>query len=274
MTRNILLVTDDSLLDLAIPNEIFKHLFQVECFEESRPAMSYVRCNSQRIGAVLLDACLGRCRAGLQVPQQLQAALETAAIPVILITADAREEYVLNGLKKGAVDFLAKLVIPQMVQKRVCSAVRAVWPAGTTVLDVGKPGRPPHALDSEPCLPDPPGRWEWLLRIFFQICQRLHSSRYLLLWQVTATLARFMPLCFRRAVWMRKRRPSSDGPLHSEILDCWEHQTASSARDPIRQALARKSTTSIQFWAKHCFHLNDRWPASGRLCRRDSLLTP
>lgn len=40
MTWNILLVIDDSLLVLAILDEIFKYLFQVECFEESRPAMS------------------------------------------------------------------------------------------------------------------------------------------------------------------------------------------------------------------------------------------
>lgn len=120
--------------------------------------------------------CLRRCRAGLQVLQQLQAAPETAAIPVILITADAQDEYVLNSLEKGAVDFLAKPVIPQMVQERACAAVRAAWSVGTTVLDVEKPDCPPHVLDSEPCLPNLAGRRERLLQIFFQSCQQLHSS--------------------------------------------------------------------------------------------------
>lgn len=113
MTWDTLLVIDDALLDLAILNKNFNCLFQVECFEESRPAMSYVRRNSQRICAVLLDVCLGRHRAGFQVLQQLQAAPETAAIPVILITADSRKEYVLNSMEKGAVEFLSKPVTPR-----------------------------------------------------------------------------------------------------------------------------------------------------------------
>ena len=37
MIRDTLLVIDDSPLDLAILREIFRSLFQVECFEESRP---------------------------------------------------------------------------------------------------------------------------------------------------------------------------------------------------------------------------------------------
>ena len=150
MTRDTLLVIDDSPLDLAILNEIFKHLFQVECFEEARPAMSYVRRNSQRVCAVLLDICLGRRGAGFQVLQQLQSAPETTPIPVILITADAQEEYVLNGLKKGAADFLVKPVNPHTVQERVCAAVRSAWPAGTTVLDTEKPDSPHHPAEAEP----------------------------------------------------------------------------------------------------------------------------
>lgn len=161
-------------LDLAILNEIFKHLFQVECFEEARPAMSYVRRNSQRVCAVLLDICLGRRGAGFQVLQQLQSAPETTPIPVILITADAQEEYVLNGLKKGAADFLVKPVNPHTVQERVCAAVRSAWPAGTTVLDTEKPDSPPHPAEAERCLPDLASRWERLLQLFFQSRPQLH----------------------------------------------------------------------------------------------------
>lgn len=190
MTRDTLLVIDDSVLDLAILNEIFKHLFQVECFEEARPAMAYMHRNSQRVCAVLLDVCLGRRGAGFQVLQQLQAAPETASIPVILITADAREEYVLNGVEKGAADFLAKPVTPLMVRERVCAAVRSAWPAGSTVLDTEKPDCPPHSPESQRTLPDLAGRWERLLQLFFQSRPQLHPPRYQLLGRVTAALAR------------------------------------------------------------------------------------
>lgn len=186
MTRDTLLVIDDSPLDLAILNEIFKHLFQVACFEEARPAMAHIRRNPGQICAVLLDICLGRQGAGFQVLQQLQTASETASIPVILITSDARREYVLNGLEKGAVDFLVKPVTPLMIQERVCAAVRTAWPAGTTVLDAESSLQPPVPQQSRPELAD---RWERLLQLFFQNRPQLHPARYQLLGQVTGTLA-------------------------------------------------------------------------------------
>ena len=79
MSRDTLLVIDDSPLDLTIFREIFMHLFHVECFEESRPAIAYIHRNSERICAVLLAICLGRRGAGFQVLQQLQAAEETSS---------------------------------------------------------------------------------------------------------------------------------------------------------------------------------------------------
>lgn len=188
MNRDTLLVIDDSPLDLAILNEIFKHLFQVKCFEEARPAIAYIRRNPQRICAVLLDICLGKRGAGFLVLQQLQAASETMELPVILVTTDAREEYVLNAVEKGAVDFLVKPVDPQTVQERVCAVVRSAWPAGTTVLDA--PVRGQDAPSDPPAPPpDQAERWERLLELFFQCRPSLSSARYKLLGRLTAILA-------------------------------------------------------------------------------------
>ena len=58
MIRDTLIIIDDSELDLAILNEIFKGLFQVECFSEARRGLTYLHHNSQRVCAVLLDICL------------------------------------------------------------------------------------------------------------------------------------------------------------------------------------------------------------------------
>lgn len=199
MNRDTLLVIDDSPLDLAILREIFKQLFQVECFEESRPALAYIHRNPQRVCAVLLDICLGKRGAGFQVLQQLQAAQETADLPVILVTADAREEYVLHGVNKGAVDFLVKPVDPLTVQERVCAAVRSAWPAGTTILD--GPESPAASADQ----PDAPGaslaeeHWDRLLELFFQARPGLSSTKYHALGRITRALAlglrKALPAC-------------------------------------------------------------------------------
>ena len=189
MSRDTLLVIDDSPLDLTIFREIFKHLFHVECFEESRPAIAYIHRNSERICAVLLDICLRRRGAGFQVLQQLQAAEETSSLPVILITSDAREEYVLNGLNKGAVDFLVKPVDPLTVQERICGCVRRAWQPGSTILD----GPEPAADTEQPAAPvdtlTEAEYWDRLLELFFQARPNLSPAKYHALGRISAALA-------------------------------------------------------------------------------------
>lgn len=133
--RDTLLVIDDSELDLAILNEIFKHLFRVECSSDPRRALSFLRKNHQRVCAILLDICLERRGAGFTVLHQLQGHLDTAGVPVILITTDANEKDVRASVEGGAVDFLVKPVDPHTVQERVCAVVQASWPSEPTILD-------------------------------------------------------------------------------------------------------------------------------------------
>lgn len=150
MIRDTLLVIDDSELDLAILNEIFKHHFQVECVLDAHRGLTYLKHHRDRICAVLLDICLGRRGAGFTVLHQLQLDRDTAELPVILITTDANEKDVRSSVERGAADFLVKPVDPHTVQERVCDVVRKSWPPKSTILDhpkeeenrpAGVPGR-------------------------------------------------------------------------------------------------------------------------------------
>ena len=190
MIRDTLLVIDDSPLDLAILREIFRSLFQVECFEESRPALAYIHRNPERICGVLLDLCLGKRGAGFSVLQQLQTAENTWDVPVILITSDAHEEQVLKSVRTGAADFLVKPVNPVTVQERVCAVVQAAWPAGSTILDcpLGQPDDPPQASqdDNTLLLAD---HWDRLLELFIQARPHFSLAKYHALGQITTALA-------------------------------------------------------------------------------------
>lgn len=135
MIRDTLLVIDDSPLDLAILNEIFKGIFRVECAADARRGLSFLHHNHQQVCGVLLDICLERRGEGFTVLHQLQTEQNTADLPVILITTDAMEKDVRASVERGAVDFLVKPVDPHTVQERVCQVVRRAWPEGTTVLD-------------------------------------------------------------------------------------------------------------------------------------------
>lgn len=151
MIRDTLLIIDDSELDLAILNEIFKGLFRVECFREANPAVSFIQNNADRICAALVDICLGHRGAGFTLLHRMQTNPLTTQMPTILITSDANRDYVLSGLEQGAADFLVKPVDPHSVQERVCDIVRAAWPAGETVLD--KPAQQRDAEEQQSAAP-------------------------------------------------------------------------------------------------------------------------
>lgn len=135
MIRDTLLIVDDSELDLAILNEIFKGIFRVECCQEANQALSFIQKNAERICAALVDICLGRRGAGFTLLHRLQTNALTTQLPIILITSDASRDNVMNGVEHGAVDFLVKPVDPHSVQERVCSIVRSAWPENGTILD-------------------------------------------------------------------------------------------------------------------------------------------
>ena len=67
MIRDTLLIIDDSELDRAILNEIFKNLFHVECVANATQGMQYLREHAEQVCAVLLDLCLERRGAGFDV---------------------------------------------------------------------------------------------------------------------------------------------------------------------------------------------------------------
>lgn len=135
MIRDTLLIIDDSELDLAILDEIFKNLFRVVCVPDARQGWNFLHQNEERVCAILLDICLEKQGAGFTVLHQIQANSLTADLPVILITTDANEKDVRASVERGAVDFLVKPVNPHTVQERVCSVVRSSWPQNSTILD-------------------------------------------------------------------------------------------------------------------------------------------
>ena len=127
MKRNTLYILDDSELDLAILNEIFKRDFQVTCFSSANLLLSALREQHQQVCSILLDVCLNRRNEGLSILRRLQEHPNFSNIPIILIASDANRENVMDGIELGAIDFLAKPVNPHYVRERVLNTVAAVW---------------------------------------------------------------------------------------------------------------------------------------------------
>lgn len=121
--------------------------------------------------------------------QQLQADPETAKLPVILVTSDAKEENVLTAVAKGATDFLVKPVDPLTLQERVCTAVRRNWPSGTTILDEAERLAQTETPEPVPEMPALEDFWDRLLELFFQARPGLASDKYHVLSRITEAFA-------------------------------------------------------------------------------------
>lgn len=125
--RNSLLIIDDSELDRAIFNEIFKKDYRVLQAATAPEGINLVRKNVDTLAAVVLDICLKRGISGFAVMERIHQLKGCAQLPVILLTADPEPEWVYQGVGMGAVDFLVKPLAPVATQNRIKAIITQCW---------------------------------------------------------------------------------------------------------------------------------------------------
>ena len=125
--RNTLLIIDDSELDRAIFNEIFKKDYKVLRAATAWEGIDQVRKHIKDIAVVVLDICLQRGPSGFSVLERIHKLDGGAKIPVILLTAEAEPEWVYRGVSLGAADFLAKPLAPIATQNRIKTIIEEIW---------------------------------------------------------------------------------------------------------------------------------------------------
>lgn len=125
--RNTLLIIDDSELDRAIFNEIFKKDYRVLRAATAWEGIDLVRKNVLTLAVVVLDICLQRGSTGFSVMKRIHKLEGCAHIPVILLTAEPEPEWVYRGVEMGAVDFLAKPLAPIPTQNRIRTIIEEAW---------------------------------------------------------------------------------------------------------------------------------------------------
>jgi two-component system phosphate regulon response regulator PhoB len=119
--EKILLVEDaEDILELVRYN-LSKEGYQVVCVPSGEEALSAVRQTSFHL--ILLDLMLPGVD-GLEVCRRLRQDLNTARIPVIIITAKSEETDVVVGLELGADDYVTKPFSPRVLTARIRSVLR------------------------------------------------------------------------------------------------------------------------------------------------------
>ena len=119
MKKHILLV-DDVATNLKCEELILRNQYQVTMVKSGREALE---CMQNEIpDLVLLDIRMHEMD-GYEVLKHMKEDPKTAAVPVILLTADTEQESEERGIALGAIDFIRKPIEPQLLLERI----EAVW---------------------------------------------------------------------------------------------------------------------------------------------------
>jgi len=116
-SEQTILMVDDSPENLTVLGELLQPFYRV-CAAVSGPRALRIANSIPRPALILLDVMMPDMD-GYQVFSRLRASPVTRDIPVIFVTGMAGTEAEMHGLEAGAVDYITKPIVPQLVLARV-----------------------------------------------------------------------------------------------------------------------------------------------------------
>ena len=117
MTK-VLVVEDENHIQRLIKIVLEKAGFAVETASNGEQALQKLHGEDYQPDLVLLDILMPGID-GLQVLKSIKENASTTAIPVVMLTALAQENVVVQGIKLGAKDYIRKPFHPQALVARV-----------------------------------------------------------------------------------------------------------------------------------------------------------
>lgn len=114
--KNIILVVDDDKTNLTLAQKILLPYYRIAACNSGTAALKYLENN--RPDLILLDINMPDPD-GFAVMEQLQRDEKTKTIPVIFLTADSLAETEIRCFQVGAMDFVVKPFIPDILLSRV-----------------------------------------------------------------------------------------------------------------------------------------------------------
>ncbi|MBD5474900.1 MAG: response regulator [Lachnospiraceae bacterium] len=114
--KNTILVVDDDKTNLALAQKILMPRYRIAASNSGRGALKYLE--NHRPELILLDINMPDMD-GYEVMEQIRAKEETKTIPVIFLTADNLAETEIKCFQMGAMDFVTKPFVPDILFSRV-----------------------------------------------------------------------------------------------------------------------------------------------------------
>ncbi len=112
-----ILVVDDDVSNLTVANSILSsESMRVSCVKSGAAALKFLSANKPDI--ILLDVHMPEMD-GFETLKHIKENENTADIPVVFLTADSDNETETRGLKAGAIDFIAKPFVTEVLLLRI-----------------------------------------------------------------------------------------------------------------------------------------------------------
>lgn len=115
-TKNTILVVDDDKTNLMLAQNILLHKYRIAASNSGKAALKYLE--SHHPDLILLDINMPEMD-GFEVMEQIRQMEETKGIPVIFLTADNLAETEIKCFQMGAMDFVVKPFVPDILLSRV-----------------------------------------------------------------------------------------------------------------------------------------------------------
>ncbi len=113
--KNILVV-DDSIINLRIVKSSLQDLYNVILVESGEQALAYLSENTADL--ILLDLMMPQMD-GFETYSRLRELEKGKKVPVVFLTADEDVESEIRGLKMGALDFIKKPFVKEVIVNRI-----------------------------------------------------------------------------------------------------------------------------------------------------------
>ena len=111
-----ILIVDDDAMNLRIAEKMLEQMFTVRCAKSGEEALQMLQEDIPNL--ILLDLHMPGMD-GFEVMDRIRAREEYRDIPVIFLTADNDREVEIKGFKEGALDFITKPFIADIMIQRV-----------------------------------------------------------------------------------------------------------------------------------------------------------
>lgn len=117
-SKKYILVIDDSTITLKQAQAMLKDDFRLAMCKSGKQGLEFIRNSDDKPDLILLDINMPQPD-GYMIMQEIMADKNISGIPVVFLTGDMNIENEVKGLRMGAMDFIHKPFVPEIVLSRI-----------------------------------------------------------------------------------------------------------------------------------------------------------